>query len=159
MFLPLQPVLRPSRRLTTNLAFSFLHTDIKKFSSFDSRPNILRDLKGLPLPSAPKFTVNAGLEYSIPVGDNNILLRAETFFSSAYNFRLFNDKEDEQGSYTVTNLSAAYEFSGGKYQVRAFVKNIENTAYQLNGLFAGTVGRAGTWARPREWGIDVSARF
>ncbi|MDO7836459.1 TonB-dependent receptor [Sphingobium sp. HBC34] len=157
----LEAVMRPSRRLTANLALSLLYSKIKKFSSFDSRqPQLgVQDLKGKPLPSAPQYTVNAGIEYALPVANGAVRMRAETFFSSAYNLRMFDQKEDEQRAYTVTNLSIGYEFGGGDYQIRGFVKNLENTAYQLNGLFAGTVGTAGTLARPREWGVDATVRF
>lgn len=153
--------IRASQRLGMDLGVALLHSRIDEFSSLDLRnPALgLQDLSGLPLPSAPSVGINLGLDYRIPFGANELSLRAETFFSSAYNFRMFDDPLDEQPAYTMTNLIATFRFGGDRYLARAFVKNLENSAVQLNGLFTSLTGSVGTLARPREFGVDLAVRF
>ncbi len=157
----IEAVARVSRFIDVNAGLSLLHGRITKFTSFDTENPAagLQNLDGRPLPNSPGATLTAGVSYVRPVGQGEMRLRAETFASSSKNFRVFGDKADEQGAYTVTNLIAAYSFHHNRYTVQAYVKNLEDTHYWQFELYAAQTGVAGQYARPREAGVDLSAKF
>jgi iron complex outermembrane receptor protein len=89
-----------------------------------------------------------------------VTARAELYLSSKFYFREFNLPLDSQDSYGRLNLSAVWESPSERYRVRAWATNVTNEAY-LSTL--GTSDNFGArfinWAPPRQYGVELTARF
>ncbi|MDO7837626.1 TonB-dependent receptor, partial [Sphingobium sp. HBC34] len=160
-FGPTGPTWRAARGLTLNTSVSYLDAKIKELTTFDDEPATrgIRNTAGNPLPNSPKFTVNLGAEYGFDTSLGRFSLRGEMFRSASYNFRLFNNPIDRQRAYSIFSAFVTYADPNDRFQMRAFVKNIGNTHYLDNLIYAQTTGVAGNYARPQEWGVSVSAKF
>lgn len=154
-------VARPTDDLGFDLGIALLDAEIKEFQSFDTANPVagVQDLSGSRLPSSPKYTILAGIDYDLATGLGPLKLRGEVFTSDKYNFRVFGNPEDEQDSYTLLNLYATYTSPEDTYSVRAFVKNATDEDYYKFLLFSPLTGPAGEYAAPRTWGVEVGYRF
>lgn len=152
---------RPTDRLGLDVGIALLDAEIEEFQSFDTAYPAagIQDLSGKSLPSSPKYTVLAGLDYDLETGLGPLTLRGEVFTSDSYNFRVFENPEDEQDSYTLLNLYATYNSPSDTYSVRAFVKNATDEDYYKFLLFSPLTGPAGEYAAPRTWGVELGYRF
>lgn len=61
---------------------------------------------------------------------------------------------------SLWNVRLLYTPSSDKWEVAAFVTNLTDEEYLVNGFFAAAFGfNIGTAARPREWGVTFQLRF
>jgi iron complex outermembrane recepter protein len=152
---------RATEALSFDLGIALLDGEIKRYTSVDPEmPELgLQDVSGNPLPQAPEFTVMAGASYSLLTDNGIVDFRGEVFHSDDYNFRIFDNPNDEQKAYTLFNLFVSYADPSDTYEVRAFVKNASDEEYYQFLLYSGTTGRAGAYAQPRTWGVELGMRF
>jgi iron complex outermembrane receptor protein len=92
-----------------------------------------QDLKGATLPNAPKWKLNAGLDFTQPLGDYEMLFSAAYAYQTKVNFSLNTDPGTVQKAYGVVNVSGGFRKPGGGYQVVAFVNNVFDKSYGVNG--------------------------
>lgn len=153
----------PVQSLSLNLSGSWLHARFTDFFNSDQgRPGLgLQDVSGNRLPQSPEFTVSGGIEHRIPMGNGQIVSRAQGFWSSRVYFDEFNIPEISQPSYAKLDLSLGYQSNHG-FEVTAFVNNVTDkktleTAYQSTNLTGFPIN--GFLAPPRTYGLRVRANF
>lgn len=91
------------------------------------------DCSGRPALNSPKSTVNLGAQKIIPFGNNQITLNADTQYRSG-RFTGFDFISQEYVDHSwVSNASVSFGTKDGKYNIGAFVRNIENNRPQIFG--------------------------
>ena len=92
-----------------------------------------QDLKGATLPNAPKWKMNIGGDFTQPIGDVEMLFSVAYAYQTKVNFSLNTDPGTVQKAYGVFNVSGGFRKPGGGYQVVAFVNNVFDKSYGVNG--------------------------
>jgi iron complex outermembrane recepter protein len=137
-------------------------------------PNPSVDFDGKPLDNAPEFSASMGASYRYPIGEGNILASVNTRLKgTSYIGDYNNGFQFKQPSFTKTDLSLTYNAPDNRWDIGAFVKNIENSvevsyiaygpyatkfsAPQLSGATLATGGAVA--GDPRTYGIRVGFKF
>ena len=154
----------PLHGLQFDGTFSYLFSEYKNFSSVDPARVALgvQDLEGNRLTQAPKFTVNAGVQYTAPVGNGDLTLRGEVNYVSRVYFTAFNDKAVGQRQNTKFNAYLNYDLDRRHWRVSLFVRNITNKVTRANGLVSSAVYGSpitGSVSPPRIFGALVGYSF
>jgi iron complex outermembrane receptor protein len=113
------------------------------------------------LPDAPKWTLNAGVQYRIALGGAGHLVPR---LDGSYKSKTYKDPQNSpdivQDGLFLLNAQLGFQSSDERWQVTGFVTNLANKEYITRGLhfsdFGFTVHYPG---RPREWGASVAYRF
>ena len=154
--------LRPIENLEIGGNFSLLHAEYRGYTS--QNPLLIgtgaaaEDLTGNRIANAPKFIAQAVIDYTIPVGDNEIGLRYDIRHNSGFFGDAFHNFGSRQKAYEVMNARAVYRF--GNYQIGGFVDNLANKIYAENRFTFGTGGNVlAIWAPRRTWGIFATAKY
>ena len=155
-----------SERLRLELTAGLLHAEFEEYTSFDpARPAAFFgefDLAGNDLTQAPSYTVNAGVEYRLPIHPGVITVRAEGRFVDKVWHSAFNLEHMSQPSYEWFNASLRYDTGDGKWSATAYVRNIGNEEVVSAALVSsGLVGFPvnGAFEPPRTYGITIRRNF
>ncbi len=153
---------QPADGLQLNLGVSLLDARYTEFYAADVdliaigllKPG--QNLAGNPLNQAPAYTVNSGLEYTVPLGSQlgSLSFRGEARFTGSYVLSEANSPYQMQKPYTLVNLYLTYTDPSEKHSFRLFVENATNVPV-LEGSFATNVGLLGTYGMPRIIGGEV----
>jgi iron complex outermembrane receptor protein len=94
-----------------------------------------QDLGGKRLPSAPKWKLNAGVDYDHSLGSSpfEATYGATYVYTSEQNFSLNQDPLTIQGGYGLLNLSAGIHHPDQSYSVTLFLNNVFDKGYAVNG--------------------------
>ena len=153
----------PARGFQIDGAFSYLHSEYKDFSSLDpARPTLgVLNLDGNRLTQAPKFTVNAGAQYTQPVGNGDLTLRGEMNYTSRVFFTAFNIDSVGQAPNAKFNAFLTWN-SRGPWTATAFIRNIGDRVTRANGLVSSAVYGSpitGSVSPPRTFGATLGYHF
>lgn len=114
------------------------------------------DLSGRRLNKAPGASGTLGVNVDLPVGDGNLKLRGEGYFSGGYRLREYTSAIFRQKSYELFNAYLTYSPSDS-IDVRLFGKNLSKTDY-LQGTVAALAGANGVFNPPRTYGIELTVK-
>jgi iron complex outermembrane receptor protein len=109
---------------------------------------------------SPKWSLNAGIEQSVDIGDFTLTGNFNTHYqtSSMIGFEMLSTQL--QDSYFLSNASIRLSPRSGTWSLTGFVNNIENNR-PLGSVFvnsaAGVIG--GAVGAPRTYGLQASASF
>ncbi|RNL65548.1 TonB-dependent receptor [Zhongshania marina] len=165
-------VYAPTDWMNIDVALSYLDAKYDEFMDADGfeDPNFLvptaepRDLSGMPLNRAPRYTGNLGLNFFIPFDSsfiNESQIRLEAYTTDSIAFTQFSYKDsDRQDGYTLFNAYFGLSMLDNKLSVRTFVKNITNEDYII-GVFTADIIHLTSQihADPRSYGLQVSYGF
>jgi len=157
--------IQPQRDFSVTVGLEWLHAKYGNFPDAQlSTPDpaggtILSSFNavGKQLPLAPHWTIDIGPNYVMPLG-NGAKIDFAVAFSFNSGFYYEPDNRLKQGSYTVTNVSAAYTTGSGLWTLRLWAKNLTQTAY-TTGQYAQTNGDYAAYAPPRTFGATLSRKF
>ncbi|WP_206244846.1 TonB-dependent receptor [Novosphingobium terrae] len=118
------------------------------------------DCSGRRAINSPKWTVNLGIEQTIPLGDRQITLSADTQYRSG-RYTGFDYIPQEYVDHSwVSNASVSYGTRDGKYVISGYIRNIGNNRAQIYGTpVPGSNLITSIIAPPRTYGLRLSARF
>jgi iron complex outermembrane receptor protein len=114
---------------------------------------------GQKLDRTPSTVFYGSASYKVPVGEGNFVASIGTRISSAYSVTVFGDN----GSYwrklwtpsqSKTQASLTYNAPGDKWNIQAYVKNIENKLSLVTGSASSL-----TLSDPRTYGIRAGFKF
>jgi iron complex outermembrane receptor protein len=114
-------------------------------------------IDGNPLPQAPKLTTSFTLKYSQPVGNGEAYAFTDWVYRSKVNFFLYEATEYTGKALTEGGLRLGYSWSGGKYDLAAFGRNITNQIRIVGGIDFDNL--TGFINDPRTWGVQFKAQF
>ena len=119
-----------------------------------------QNVKGNPLSNAPKWSLRAGADYTIPIGSDSLSLFGEIAYQSQVWFTPFKDSNAYQKGYATVNSRVTYTLDN-KWSVFLFGKNLTDvtskTAAAVGPNFVGFPAFSGL-NQPRTVGIGVSFR-
>jgi iron complex outermembrane receptor protein len=154
----------PDEHWSANIGAALLDATYLRYSNVDSSDlaGTLQNLAGHRITKSPRFTGNAGVQYKTsPLGGvGAFTLRGEVYNSSSQYYSEFNTPADREGGYTLFNAFLLLDTIGDRFQVRAYGKNLSDRRYfnfLTRSQFTGTP--LVSYAPPRQYGIEVSARF
>ena len=127
-------------------------------------PAVTINLGGNELPYAPHFKINAGAQYTLPVGATgwNATLRGDYTNQSRYFAREFNTPNDRIASWSLVNALLRFDSPGDRYSIEAWVKNIGDKANITNSIIEDA--QVGSYRNvrvlePRTFGVTARASF
>lgn len=160
----------PAEGLEINLAGALMKSKFTDFVSLDpTRPNGPNgdptepfNLKGNRLPSAPTYTLNAGIQYAIPSSLGEFTLRAESQTQSKIYFDQYQNENVSAKAYTTVNAFLNWQSTNGNIYGSLYVRNIGNVfrytgATVGSGFFGAPV--QSTFIQPRTYGVSLGVRF
>ncbi len=169
----------PTRAFQANLNLSYLDTRIDDFLTVDAAnpaqanpsvppvvitPAVAINLRGNELPYAPRFKVNTGAQYTVPLGDGgwHATLRGDFTMQSRYFAREFNTPNDRIKSWNLANALLRLDAPEDRYGVELWVKNIADKANITNSIIEDA--QVGSYRNvrvlePRTFGVTARASF
>lgn len=119
------------------------------------------DLQGKHLSNTPEFSQQLRYEHTFDLaGGARIVPSANVYWQSAAYLRNYNLGVDRQEAYSRTNLTLAYHAPDDRWQVEAFVANLENKYVKQTLTSGGAEGDLiATYMPPRTYGIRFGIDF
>jgi iron complex outermembrane receptor protein len=125
-------VARPLARVRFDFNGAYLDARYTKFTRLASDGVTNIDFAGQRMPSAPKYSASVGLEYALPLGKNNLVVRGE------YQYRSSTLQTPQTGddpviglpAHSVVNANATLNLGNG-ITIAAFVRNLTNERYLI----------------------------
>ena len=146
----------PIRGLTANVGVGYTDATFTQFNNCAAGVNC----NGYTLPFVPKLTVNAAIQYQYPIGQDSVITRLDYSYKASTFAEATDDPTGYVNSYGLANGRLGYEFSGGRYGVYLWTKNIFDKVYkQYSWFYAPFAQREFLYAIPRTYGVELSAHF
>jgi iron complex outermembrane receptor protein len=117
---------------------------------------VQRDVSGNTTIRAPKFTVSATLQYTVPVPVGTAEFIGTYYFNDGMDF----DPGDlyRQGAYSLVNFRANLKLMGDHLVISGYGKNLLNREI-LSGVAPSNFAILAQWDAPRTWGFELDYRF
>jgi iron complex outermembrane recepter protein len=113
-------------------------------------------------PQSPRWSFNAGLQQTIPVGYGSIVGTINTHFQTETLTGLEFSTLEEQSSYWLTNATLGYRAPHDRWSVTGYVNNLADKTV-IAGTFphplAGAEITAATLRPPRTYGVRFGVKF
>ena len=125
---------------------------------------VFEDVSGNPLNRAPKNSFGLTADYIVPLGNGGEYgVTAQWTWTDDIQYRPFDNEEDRQEAYSISNLFVSYTPGGdSNVTLRGFVKNLTDEEY-ITGLVATSTVSINLltmpWAPPRTWGVEAIWEF
>jgi iron complex outermembrane receptor protein len=110
--------------------------------------------------NSPTWTVNLGVDQTIPLGDFKLVGSVDTQFRSGRYVGFEYQADEYQGKTWQTNLQFAFAPTTERWMVAVYVRNIENDRYVVNAqYFEIGNGVSDVTAPPRVFGVRGTVKF
>ena len=121
------------------------------------------DLSGNEPPRSPDVIISAGWQHVFPIRNGDeLIFDVFSRFNSGYSTSVFNWVNDEQDSFTKTDVSLTYVPENGHWSIQMFARNLENKRELTYAAFTS----AGPddiynfqFGTPRTWGGRINVEF
>lgn len=129
------------------------------FNSANAAPFTI-DCAGQQSYNSPKWTINLAAQQTIPLGNHEIVIGADTQYKSARNLGFAYLPQQRIGSTWTSNAQLSFGAADQSWSIAAFVRNIENDRIPLFSSTHPTAAflTAGQSA-PRTYGVRGSFKF
>ncbi len=154
-----QLTLFPVAGLTLTAAGTYLDSRVTgSFVTIDTF-GVASDFNGNAFPFTPKWQLVFDSNYRFPVSERtNVVLGANASYRSSTVSGFGGNSLLDIDAYWLVDARAGLEFSGGKYRIQAFGKNITNQYYWTNAT--RSVDNVRRYAgMPVTYGVQVSVRY
>lgn len=123
----------------------------------------VEDLSGNALVRTPNYTYTLGLNFRWPaanLGLGEMRFRLENYGTDEFYFRPFNNPEDRQGAYRLTNAFFGVTSKSERVSAKIFVKNLFDEDY-ITAIFPipNVKLYSGTYGESRTIGAEVSYQY
>ncbi len=154
---------KPVANWNFDLFATYLNAKYKDFVTGDYRQGFkLVNLAGNRLSNAPEFSFRASTDYTIPIGDASINLRADVNWQDHVFFTEFNNADATQAAFTTINAGVKYTSANGMWTVDAWGRNLANKFIISNNIITAPLYssiRVGSLAPPRTYGVTLGMNF
>ena len=124
------------------------------------------DLAGNRMIEAPKFSMSAAADYTVPLGASTELtlhgdmVHKSSQFFTAYNDDVFPFSLGHTPGFEEYNARIGVSFDDGKYEFGVWGKNLSDNKTLVGvGFETNTLLRFGTVPYPRRYGVDFQVKF
>jgi iron complex outermembrane receptor protein len=142
----------PVENLNLRGAIGFLDAEYDELA-----PNATVTLDDM-LVKAPKWTMNAGFDYTVPMGnEGRVTFGGSVYYRSKYANELTNEPVLIQNGYALLDAFIQYTDPKEVWSATFFGTNLTDKRFKTNGLTSfGSFGNAvANYGPPREWGIKL----
>ena len=109
---------------------------------------------------SPKQTFQIGVAYDFALGSAGTLTpEVQTYYNSGYILTDLTPDYGKNDAYFKTDLRLTYRTADGKFNLQAFVNNIENTAIITRAVYTNHRALLVNYAPPRSYGLNAGFRF
>ena len=109
---------------------------------------------------SPRQTFQIGIAYDIGLGNAGTLTpEVQTYYNSGYILTDLTPDYGKNNAYFKTDLRLTYRTADGKFNLQAFVNNIENTAIITRAVYTNHRALLVNYAPPRSFGLNAGFRF
>jgi iron complex outermembrane receptor protein len=154
---------KPAANWNFDFFGTYLNAKYKDFVTGDYRQGFkLVNLAGNRLSNAPEFSFRASTDYTIPIGDASINLRADLNWQDRVYFTEFNNADATQAAFTTINAGIKYTSANGMWSVDAWGRNLTNEFIVSNNIITAPLYssvRVGSMAPPRTYGVTLGLNF
>lgn len=120
----------------------------------------ISDLSGKPLSGVPKWSWNAGSDFTVPLGGSaEFYGRADYSWRSSYYTAASNSRYSLVPSWGVANARIGYRTEGGVFDLSIWAKNLFNKDYVDTLTVVNTGLVTATLGDPRTVGVTLRTRF
>jgi len=141
--------------------FKRFDATLQEYAANGSSTVIPANLAGKTLIQAPRWSLGAGFEHNwnLP-GDAGLMARIQSSFRTAQYFSNYNFADSRQGAYTVSDAMLVFTAPNDRYEVEAYVRNLENSTYLTFAAETGTAhGYEYAFGAPRTFGAKLTVKF
>lgn len=152
----------PSSEWSISGTFAYTDAYFTKFIENDTLTGIPVNLKGNQLPGAPKLSSNITVEYTKPMGPDELALVGEWNWHDTIYFTEFNSRQLAQPTVSTFNASIRYTFDDGKWFAELYGKNLSDELIKSQAWITGAGFGSmviGHLAPPRTFGVQVRYNF
>ncbi|MFN3233285.1 MAG: TonB-dependent receptor [Alphaproteobacteria bacterium] len=150
----LEVVWVPTENLRFDLGVGFMDHDYVEFVLNGD------DLSDLTVPFSPKWSLNIGITYDVPLGNSGMLTFNTTGnYQSEAEFSVFNSDFTQLSSRFLWDANITYRDADERYRVTLFVKNILDEEYRIAANSVAGLWNFTQWGRPMEFGAEVGFYF
>ena len=110
----------------------------------------------------PKWSLNGGFAYRIPLGGGTLTPRVDASFRSKTYFDAPNTEQIAQNEYALVNVTLRYEAPGNRFSLAAGITNLTDKAYRGSGnssLTASSGYAEVTYGPPRMFTVEGTVNF
>ncbi len=153
---------KPVAAVGLDLSVAWLDAQYRSYLTRDANePQVTLDLSGNRMPHAPRKTVTAGVEWSLPLAAaGRVTLRGETRYQSLIYFDQFDTPQLTQGGYMLYDARLSFEPRSQHWSVAVFGANLGDKTYRQSMVRVDNVfGTLATFGAPRTCGIEVATHF
>lgn len=157
-------VLRLSSALTITSGASYNHATYDSFTGAQSyaplptggNAQFSADASGKDLVRAPRYSVNASVDYRVPVGSGTVFVGGNILHSARVYYDYINTVS--QKPYTLASLRAGWSSQGDRLTATLFVKNLTDVEVYSQ-IRQNSVGTYTYYEPPREVGVSLKYAF
>lgn len=118
------------------------------------------DCSGFQAFNAPKWTINLGAQQTVHLGSYKLVAAADTQYRSKRYIQVDFLPQELVGDTWTTNAQLAFGPENDKWQIAAFVRNIENDRVPLNApIYGAASSMQYITSAPRTYGVRASVNF
>jgi len=155
-------MLSPKDKFSFNL--NYLNAEFKELTTLVNTVGadaIVADLAGNKPAQTPTWTIVGGYNHKFDVGKGTLDLGISSMFKSDYFLQVFNFEMDRQEAYTKTDLNLTYRSPNNKWEIGAFVNNLEDNRIINYASFNGGTINIYNWnfGAPRLIGLRTNFNF
>ncbi len=157
-------ILNPTRNFEVDMGFNLTDAKYLHFcpggtgtaNPLDNCTAGTPDYQGRPLDRSPRYQAFAGFRWTVPMGDNSVVIAASTKLTSRYAITQFGTTPLQYFTPSHTNTQASITYNGpdGRWYLQGYVKNFENFLE----IRAGTSDTV-TPSDPRTYGVRAGFKF
>ncbi len=114
------------------------------------------EIDGAELPNTPSMSFNYLVRYNFNTGFGNVALQLDGNYADDQYLEVTNGGAAFQESYNVMNARATWTSTDEKWQLTAWVKNLDDEVYKQYALDLGILGGTVFYAPPRWTGVNLS---
>lgn len=146
----------PAPDLLLDLHLALVDARIGEFSTPNPNTGLVQNVSNNILPRAPKTTLTAGFQYTVPaVHTGRLTMRADMKYQSRIYFTYWDSPGVDQGSYSLFNARLGYRSDNGSWSVALYCKNLSNKLYRASVVQSqAQIGTLLFWGPPRTFGVE-----
>jgi iron complex outermembrane receptor protein len=147
--------------LKVDLGLSMLDAEVGNYNTINPVTNLPVNLSGNILPRAPKTSLTASADYTLPFTEyGRFTLRGEMKYQSRMFFTYYDDPQASQGGYTIVNARLSYDSPDGRWYAAAFANNLADQLYRQSVIQSPTLlGTLLFWGPPRTFGVELGVHY
>jgi iron complex outermembrane receptor protein len=152
--LELELKVQPTEQLGFYTNLGLLHT---RFDEFANVPTAV----GNAFARSPRRTANAGVDYKLALGADQLTLRGDVSYRSREYLSATRQTSPLlwQDGYSLLNFNATYTPAGGKYDITAYVHNAADKNYLKLSLIPSYGNTPQLYGDGRSFGLTASVKF